>query len=40
MTDKRVDPATGEAVTLKELMAAYKGIYKRKELEERVHCKT
>ena len=25
MAEKRVDPATGEAVTLKELMAHYKG---------------
>jgi len=34
MAEKRVDPATGEAVTLKELMAHYKGTYKKRELED------
>ena len=32
MAEKKVDPATGEAYTLKELMAHYKGTYKKKEL--------
>ncbi|CAE7355844.1 unnamed protein product [Symbiodinium sp. CCMP2592] len=41
MAEKKVDPATGEAYTLKELMAHYKGTYKKKELEEYFdnHCK-
>jgi len=41
MAEKKVDPATGEAYTLKELMAHYKGTYKKKELEEYFdnHCR-
>ena len=34
MAEKRVDPATKEAVTYKELVAAYKASYKKKEIEE------
>ncbi|CAK9087009.1 unnamed protein product [Durusdinium trenchii] len=34
MSDKRVDPATGEAVTYNELVATYKKTYKRREIEE------
>ena len=35
MSDKRVDPTTGEAVTYKELVATYKKQYKRQEIEDR-----
>ena len=34
MTDKRVDPATGSAVTYTELVATYKKQYKRREIED------
>ncbi|CAK9087008.1 unnamed protein product [Durusdinium trenchii] len=34
MSDKRVDPATGEAVTYNELVTTYKKTYKRREIEE------
>ena len=35
MSDKRVDPTTGEAVTYKELVATYKKQYKKQEIEDR-----
>ena len=34
MSDKRVDPTTGAAVTYKELVATYKKQYKRQEIED------
>ena len=34
MSDKRVDPTTGEAVTYKELVATYKKQYKKQEIED------
>ena len=34
MSDKRVDPATGAAVTYTELVATYKKQYKRREIED------
>ena len=34
MTDKRVDPATGSAVTYTELVATYKKQYRRREIED------